>query len=420
MTFRQKFIRVASSAAICGLSVSFLIGESVDSKATQLRSWVVAPKLIPENYLPLRPLVSAIDKLDTAAWKDQLVATNSLSNFSSIASLSPSISPATSPTIYMEPAIVSVAASSVKTPTFARHIAAPAPTPESADETTELETAQVETILASIHSAEVKLAGGTLQRVVTSAPAPSVVQSSVTKGFRGITIAALDSAPQFKPAPSLHPAQLPTKIASAEMVAAHSQFRSFTVPHGAAWNVQGKIWGANSRNLEGGHFEVGLFTKIDPDGRPVGFQVSQQILPAGQTNFRLEVPARIERGYLFADFVTAKTGKHTLIAPSVNPWEKGSQRVAELYYKTDDTIATTSAAPTLRDIARDTWKIQGTVTTMFSTQGTIPQGDVIVKVRGRKESARSDSRGNFSLELPRLKGTVYLEVLKGGYHPSIV
>lgn len=413
MTFRQKLIRIASSAAICGLSVSFLIGEAVDKQATQLRSWVIDPHLLPENYLPLRPLISAFDQLNTAPWEQNLVAINSLSiPGQAVGTTLPTLS-ATSPTLYMEPAIVTVAAAPAKT--LASHKATKLLTTDGE----ELAPAEVETILASIHAAEVKLSGGTAQRTVTAAPAPSVVQSVGNKGARNIVVAAIpDAPPPFQAAPALKPtSHLPAQLASAEMISA----RSLNASQGGAWNVEGKVWGANARSLEGGHFEAGLFTKIDPDGKPVGFPISQQILPAGQTSFRLAVPARIERGYLFAEFVAAKTGKRTLIAPTVNPWQKGSQRVAELYYKAEDTIATASASPTLRDIARDSWKVQGSVTTMFTgSQGTIPQGDVIVKVRGRKESARTDSRGNFSLELPRLKGTVFLEVLKGGYHPSIV
>ncbi|MGZ3662294.1 MAG: carboxypeptidase-like regulatory domain-containing protein [Bdellovibrionota bacterium] len=392
MTFRQKLIRIGSSAAICGLSISFLIGEAVDSQAMQLQTWTVDPHLLPENYLPLRPVAAMVEKYDAAPWRDNLVAINSLS--SGPVETADTVATA-SPTIYMDTLRVTVSAAPARQEQEAvrEHKAAKE----------KLATAEVEGILQSIHSAEVKLAAGTAPHTAATA-SPQVSQSTSPKG-------------PVLPAPKL-PAQLPTKLANAELLAT----RFARAPeHGGNWSLQGRIWGASAHSLEAGHFEVGLFTKIDPDGNPVGFQVSQEILPAGQTNFHLDVPARIERGYLFAEFVAAKSGKRTLIAPSVNPWERGSNRLAELFFRAEDTISSVAAAPTtLRDIARDQWHLAGTVTTMFSGQNVIPQGDVVVKVRGRKESTRTDSRGNFSLDLPRLKGTLYLEVLKAGYHPSIV
>src|SRR5262245_36899349 len=78
MTFRQKLIRIGCSAAVCGLSISFLIGEAVDEKAKGLRSFVVDPRILPENYLPLRPVLSALDRLDSPAWQENVVAINSL------------------------------------------------------------------------------------------------------------------------------------------------------------------------------------------------------------------------------------------------------------------------------------------------------------------------------------------------------
>ena len=64
LTFRQKLIRVGCSAAVCGLSFSFVIGEAVDAQAKLLRTWVEDPELLPEHYFPLRPLQAAVLRMN--------------------------------------------------------------------------------------------------------------------------------------------------------------------------------------------------------------------------------------------------------------------------------------------------------------------------------------------------------------------
>lgn len=59
---------------------------------------------------------------------------------------------------------------------------------------------------------------------------------------------------------------------------------------------------------EKGHYEVGLFSLLGGDGLPVGYPLVQEILPAGRATFRLRVPARISRAYLFAELVEEGAG----------------------------------------------------------------------------------------------------------------
>ena len=79
LTFRQKLIRLSSGAAICGLSLSFLLGEAVDTQAKHLRGWVVEPRLFPTAFLPLNPILQSISGFQTEGWQKVLIATNSLS-----------------------------------------------------------------------------------------------------------------------------------------------------------------------------------------------------------------------------------------------------------------------------------------------------------------------------------------------------
>lgn len=405
MTFRQKLIRIGCSAAICGLSFSFIIGEAVDREAKLLRTWTVDPALIPEAYLPLRPVTIAVNQLESPKWREQLVATNSLSiksmpateGSSSIAVLA-QVPPAP---LYIR-AISPEPAKAIPSPETVKIVsAAPdqqqshprAPEPE-------LRHSEVEVILASIHSATAKLS----RQAVQARPdenAPAVTKTSSPK--------SPEELPMVREKPKVPPAM----IASARKPPADPSAIA------GPWILSGRILSSTAQVTEPGHYEVGLFSKIDPENNPVGFPLPQQILPAGQNTFRLEVPHRVERGYLFAEFVSAKTGKRTLIMPGVNPWLRGNHLNAELLYRAEDKISSI-AASVGKDAPKEQWKLRGTVTTMFAGQGKIPQGDVVVKLRGRKEAARTDSSGNFSLELPKLRGTLFLEVLKTGYHPAIV
>lgn len=378
LTFRQKLIRIACSASVCGLSFSFVIGEVVDREAKQLRSWAVDPALIPVNYLPTQPVLAAMSRFDNPAWRENLVAVNNLAPAPSPIALSPE------PTLAAADAVKTKSASVAKAPQASSVYIEPS-----------LPMAEVEKLLYSIHSATTKL-----MATPAMAGTPAEISAPVKPKLME-PVAPLAQRTPTSPAPK--PA-LRQEIGST-----------------GVWFLNGRILSTTSHDTEAGHYEVGFYSKIDSEERPVGPPSPKQILPEGQTSFRLEIPAHVERGYLFAEFVSAKTGKPTLIMPSVNPWVRGNREVAELFFRTEDKVSTIAAARVAPEVSRNAWRVQGTVTTMFvKGSAKIPQADVVVKVRGRKEAARTDRNGAFSIELPRMKGTLFLEVLKMGYQPSII
>lgn len=395
LTFRQKLIRIACSAAVCGLSFSFMIGEVVDREAKQLRSWTVDPALLPIQYLPTRPVIAVIERFETPTWREQLVAINSL----------PSL-PVTTPSRLEDSLKIAIAApaKAVAPP----YIEESKPVPVSKNTTAiaerELRNTEVEVILASIHSATAKLSAPPATTMMAVETGPEVSKSQALKASRA-------------PAPTQARRSTPV-----EQLSQPSPPPQMTASAAGTWALNGRILSSTAHSNENGHYEVGLFSKIDPDGKPVGFPLPQQILPEGQTTFRLDVPARIEKGYLFAEFVAAKTGRRSLIMPAVNPWVRTNKnQIAELYFRAEDTISSIAAASSVREAPKENWKVHGSVTTMFAVGGArLAQNDVVIKVRGRKEATRTDQSGNFSMELPRLKGTLFLEVLKAGFHPSIV
>src|SRR4051812_9819812 len=76
-TFRQKLIRVSCSAAVCGLSLSFLFAQAVQRESARLGSWVAAPTILPVDYLPLRPIALTWERLQSSTqWSEKLVAIN--------------------------------------------------------------------------------------------------------------------------------------------------------------------------------------------------------------------------------------------------------------------------------------------------------------------------------------------------------
>src|SRR5690606_18854213 len=74
---RQKIVRILSSAAVCGLSISFIIGEAIDHKAKQISQWKVEPNFFPADYLPIHPVINGLAAISPAKVKDGLVALNS-------------------------------------------------------------------------------------------------------------------------------------------------------------------------------------------------------------------------------------------------------------------------------------------------------------------------------------------------------
>jgi hypothetical protein len=401
MTFRQKLIRVACSSAVCGLSFSFLFGEAVDQKATLLRTWTPDTTILPLEYLPVQPISRVIEAFHPDTLQQNLLATNSVdpipARLANIVALPKGLPPL--------PALA---------PKDELKFLAAAPT--QVDEPKKLEAP------ASVVPVVVAVRGGA--PVVSSAvsakksePAPElkpgdqVIESGVEPKKEQKIVAA---AP-----PSSSKAFVVTDASPLPTEPVHRKPAAMLVSD-SGWSIEGQILGNTAQNSEPGHFEVALYAKRDADGSPVGFPLVQQILPAGKTAFKLSVPAKIEHGFLFGEFVSAHGGKRTLVAPASNPWKRGVKQVAELFLRPDDNVISTAAA-SMHEAPRDLFRVQGTVNTLFAPAGApIPQEDVLIKVRGRKEATRSDSKGAFTLDLPKVRGTVFLEFLKAGYHPVIL
>lgn len=189
-------------------------------------------------------------------------------------------------------------------------------------------------------------------------------------------------------------------------------FAFLSLPSHAAefWPLRGKILPGTA--VERGHYEVGLYSVLGADGLPASYPLVQAILPAGHAAFRLRVPARVSRAYLFAEFVEEGTGHRRWIVPTANPFTPGTRQPAELFLRVDPSSRLPAAA------AANEITVRGSVGTLFADK-LIPQDAVEVRVRGRRESVRTDAHGNFALTLPVFRGRVALEFLKDGFHPVI-
>ncbi len=398
MTFRQKLIRITCSASICGLSFSFIIGEAVDHQAKQIRAWTIDPNFFPESFGPTQPVMAMAQAFDSMRWREQLITANSLEikgapilEGGAASYLADKFIPALPKTL---PSVSPDRLEQKAKETISVASAAP--------DKSELKHSEVEVILASIHTATNRLS----QRGPSF---PSADTVAVTK-----TSKPKSSAPLEKQAGPMIPRQVIAAVKAQAPKQEHG---------GEFWVIAGNILSSTAQKTEQGHFEVGLYSKIDPEQNPVGFPMPQQILPAGENSFRLEVPQKIENGYLIAEFVSANTGKRTRILPSHNPFTRGHHPKAELVFlpKAEDVVTTVASALAAKVSAEtEKLKISGKITTMFAGSSQLPQADVVVKLRGRKEATRTDRSGSFVLELPKLKGSLYLEVLKPGYHPLIV
>lgn len=349
VTIRQKMVRVCASAAICGLSISFLIGEIVDQRAHLLRDWVSDPRVIPAEYSILKPINDGVALMKADVWRNHLIA-------------------------YNDNAIVEEELRTVQ--------AAPldAVNPPLKKLEQDISTEDVEKILISIHDATRSLAE---------------VRGGIAKNdLKQVVLTTTTKRPPQKP--SIEATQ------ASDNEASH-------------WTVSGKIL-TDESNLRKGHFEIGIYSKITPEGEPIGYPLVQQILPSGRTEFRLSVPEKVAQGYLFAEYVSEKGQIRNWIPAPLNPVVNSRKPIyAELVHHQEDKVSTVAAA-----VRAETMQIRGVVTTMFSRGETIPQSDVVVKLRGRKEAVRTNAAGAFSMEVPASKGTVFLEFLKAGYHPMII
>ena len=444
LTIRQKVIRIVSSAVVGGLSVSFLVGEAVDNRAHLLSKWEIDPQLAPSDFRPLAPIRAASQMIQSEEWRRQVLLANGATPESLSAPAMIAEAPADSvkavqaaPVAAVEaPAAVPVVAAApvagdVKTTAQAEvrepaglpvrtmpgmepvKVAAPEQAvsvePELARDD-KISPAEVEGLFSAMRDATNRLGAYPQKTRANQLAAASIQVGTPIKDepAQPVQLAAAEYGPQMAMiSGGEEPESAPRELHSAS-----------AVQPGAAWKIPGQIVAPS--DLPKGHFEIGLYSKIDQDGIPIGFPLVQQILPSGVSKFELKVPNALEKGFLYGEFVATKTGKRTWIAPPLNPWLRSERQVAELIYQQEDSV-TTVAAATLAAAKAETFKVTGSVGTLFARPGSpIPQEEVLVKVRGRKESTRTNKDGSFSLDLAKVKGTVYLEFLKPGYHPSVV
>lgn len=480
LTVRQKVIRVLSSAVVGGLSVSFLVGETVDNKAHLLSKWESDPELLPSDFKPLAPISAAVKMIQAEEWRNAMIAKNGgmgtlppsinvvASPARTLASVEAVSAPASPirPAVEIPPAAPVPAASRAEAPrslAAAEVVKAPAASAKAsaplAEEAPKMATAipyaefygpatpanfaaaaprkapltevskpaaklaanesvspsDVQTIIASMKDASGRLSAYPRKTAANAQAAATISDSIAVKEVSAAPMevasaARSDGMMVITGAPDEAAPAAPSPVETVGMT---------KVEAGAAWKIPGKILAP--ANLPKGHFEVGLFSKIDQDGVPIGFPVVQQILPSGVLNFELKVPGSLEKGFLYGEFVATKTGQRTWIAPPLNPWLNTDRNVAELTYQAEDAVTTVAASVMSGMRASESFKVTGSVGTLFTKPGSpIPQEEVLVKVRGRKESTRTTKDGTFQLDLPKIKGTVYLEFLKPGYHPSVV
>jgi hypothetical protein len=412
--FTQKLVRIISSAAICGMSFSFIIGEAVDQKAKDIQSWAAEPRFIPLSYLPLQPLAKSLEGISFSQIGASVLAANTQTGKAAAAPVVASSSyKDTLRMVLAAPALPPMSKEAMEPPPPRAEVSLPAkggaPVAEAWPQE-EIRSSDIEAVMFSIHQATSQLSG----RVRTPSLARGAAISSKSAGKKtsapeavipkgGDEIILADNSPAPPPPSMGMLATTGTTLGKAS----------------EGWIIRGRVI-ADSESSKSGHYEVGLFAKVDQDAVPVGYPIAQQILPAGKMDFELKIPAGIERGFLYGEFVQKGSGKRIWIAPPVNPWQKGDRQMAELRMDPQDKISSVSAAATA-PVESDTKWIKGSVTTYFEpARAPIAQEDVVVKVRGRKESARTTKSGEFQLAVPRWKGPLQLEFLKAGYQPAVV
>lgn len=454
---QQKLIRVVSSAAVCGLSFSFIIGEAVDQKAKSLALWEVNPALLPAHYAPTAPILQAYSNFPFLRAQETWVAINSfqpgqLPDPAPMPTFQDSLktilaSTETNSKVETAPKLEAVSKTDSTTPSASsvtsQQIAA-GKDEVIIGETFGPEEKNVQQILTSIQDARSQLAppemqndravissGNVMVKLVDERNGSQAIERTSDRTIEGAsdkteTQSPISSQDQViigggtvEPAGSQNGSS--TNDSSSSVVAVATKPNEKESQSSKDWIVQGRVL-ANSR-IEKGHFEIGAFAKIDQDGMPVGYPAAQKILPNGVTEFSLKIPKKLDRAYLFGEFVSNKSGKRTLLTSNQSVWNKNQNGSLEFRFGATDTVSSIAAAATgatsSSGFETGKMKISGTVSTLFVKSGAIPQEDVVVKVRGRKEATRTDSAGNFQLEVPAVNGTIYLEFLKAGYHPSL-
>ena len=411
--FRQKVIRVFASAAITGLSISFIIGEVVDEKAHSMFFWKEDSQLIPAGYSPLKPLLASMNTFGSKDYVAELVAKNDATPFRIPMSLPTPVllglAPATDELQFIAAApkavheVVVVPLKSL--PAKVKNIRLALETERS-----------LEQVKNSVGKVTQEIVGPTKllkpvaenkDQTLKTVQLPKPVSDSGTKKLTEEATPVMETI-----------AEVPATIVKKAIEVAPSSVKT---PNSKSWLVSGQISPSFSTNKVG-HFEVGLYTKIDPWGKPIGYPLIQEILQNGQTRFQIKAPGEITKAYIFAEYVAHEQKSKMFIPARGNPIHRIDLDGASPLFlvEAQDKIVNTAAA--MLAFNNESTKIRGQVLTMFApAKKPIPQNDVVVKIRGRKESVRTDKEGKFSLELAqKIKGVLTLEVLKSGYFPIIV
>lgn len=433
---QQKLIRVISSAAVCGLSFSFIIGEAVDQQAKSLAIWEVNPKILPTQYGPTKPILEAYSNFPFRRAQETWVAINSFQ---------PGQLPESAPMPTFQDSLKTILASTdsnskIEDADLSLKGSEPAKQANQSKQKDGASLGSDATIIGEAYGPEEK----SVHQILTSIQdarsqlsPPETDNNKAVISSGNVLVKLVDEDAETKSQISDQDVVIIGGGSTEQVARAKPTFeekiestntfatRKDETPledQSKDWMVRGKVIG--KATAEKGHFEVGAFAKIDQDGMPVGYPAAQKILPSGITDFSLRIPKKLDRAYIFGEFVSNKTGKRSLLSSNQTVWNRNQNGNVEFRFGSTDTVSSIAAAnmpnvSSSNSFEAGKMKISGTVSTLFVKSGSIPQEDVVVKVRGRKEATRTDSSGRFQLDVPAATGTIYLEFLKAGYHPSL-
>ncbi len=164
-----------------------------------------------------------------------------------------------------------------------------------------------------------------------------------------------------------------------------------------------------------GHFEVGLYQSIDILGRPVGAPISKVMVTPPELTFALPVLDGA-RGYLFARYEGRNKRKET------TEWSGYARE--QIFYDENMPFVVIPIEKTspfgIAATRKEYNVIRGKVRATFvENGGLLPVTGAKIRLRGTEEETYSHGDGSFSLNVPKTKGRVLLEILKPGYLPRI-
>ncbi|MCO5142415.1 MAG: carboxypeptidase-like regulatory domain-containing protein [Oligoflexia bacterium] len=397
MNIRDKCIRIISSSAIAGLTLSFVVGEWVDYQSQKLGKVAVDNRIYPQKILPITPIKSLVEKIRVESIENSILASNSVHEPEAVQKIADVILPQKSfdlkPLAKMAPSDMMA-----KAPKVVNSV--------SVDQINKIFD-KIQTVRGAIYKDIEKT--DTFNSVIVSQN-----YNSKDKIEKKLDLKKIEASKNENETKKTTEVSIVNGVETKNNIEA-----SFT----DRYVLLGKIIPNTTEQLLG-HFEVSAFEKISSEGMPVGFPISQEILRKGVSSYKLEIPHKYRTVFLFAQYF-GPSGTSTWIQPEKNPisFSKDSKYVADLYMKMEDSISSVSAAVSeVKKEAKAVEKqyIRGRVLTYFANTKAIPQSDVVVKVRGRKEAVRTNSNGYFSIPAGSFTGTIFLELLKPGYHPSIL